>query len=163
MIRPLVTHPDSRLRLPSRPVARFDQSLRDLVADMVDTMHDADGIGLAAVQIGVHLQVAVMEVGDRPLRVLVNPQYDALGEPMTLEEGCLSLPGVRERSKTRVDWVRVRAMDLDGNPLEFEAEGLEAACVQHECDHIRGRLYIDHLSAVRRQRLLRRYEAGRRR
>lgn len=157
MIRELVTHPDPRLRRVSRPVRQFDQSLRDLVNDMIDTMRDADGIGLAAVQIGVLLRVAVMEVDDQPLRVLVNPEYEPIGEPMPLEEGCLSLPGVQEQGKARVDRVRVRAQDLDGQPFSFEAEGLEAACVQHECDHINGRLYIDHLSPVRRQRALKRY------
>lgn len=162
MIRELVTHPDPRLRRVSRPVRTFDQSLRDLVTDMIDTMRDANGIGLAAVQIGVHLRVAVMEVDDQPLRILVNPEYEPIGEPMPLEEGCLSLPGVQEQGKARVDRVRVHAQDLDGQPFSFEADGLEAACVQHECDHINGRLYIDHLSPVRRQRVLKRYASAQR-
>ena len=159
MIRPLVTHPDPRLRQRSRTVDKFDDELRTLVDDMIDTMRDADGIGLAAVQIGVHLRVAVMEVGDSPLRVMINPQYEAIGEPMPLEEGCLSVPGVQEKGKARNDRLWVRAQDLNGKPYEFEAEGLEAACVQHECDHIDGKLYIDRLSPVRRQRVLRRYAA----
>lgn len=162
MIRPIVHLPDPRLRERSRPVEKFDDELRTLVTDMIDTMHDAEGIGLAAVQIGVHLRVAVMEVDENPRRVMVNPEYEAIGEPMELDEGCLSVPGVRDVTKTRSDRVRVRAQDLDGKWYEFEAEGLEAACVQHECDHIDGRLYIDRLTSLRRRRVLKRYEKERR-
>lgn len=162
MIRALVKLPDSRLRQPSVPVTAFDDSLRALVDDMFDTMHAADGIGLAAVQIGVPLRVAVMAVEDNPTRVLVNPEFEALGEPMPLEEGCLSVPGMREQTRARNDWLRVRALDLAGEPFEFEARDLEAACVQHECDHMNGRLYIDTLSALKRRRLLKRYEKAQR-
>jgi peptide deformylase len=158
MIRPIVTYPDPRLRQASRPVERFDDDLRELVADMFETMRAAEGIGLAAVQIGVHLRLAVMAVEDNPERVLANPRYEILGESMDLNEGCLSVPGVRELTRTRADHVRVQAFDLDGEPYEFEANGLEAACVQHECDHIDGRLYIDHLSSLRRRRALKRYQ-----
>lgn len=161
MIRPIVHHPDPRLRIPSKPVTQFDDELRELVADMFETMRDAEGIGLAAVQIGVHLRLAVMQVEDNPERVLINPEYERLGEPMELNEGCLSVPGERDTTRTRVDHVRVRAQDLDGDAYEFEAHGLEAACVQHECDHIEGRLYIDHLSELRRKRLLTRYRKAR--
>lgn len=161
MIRTIVTHPDPRLRIASKPVENFDDELRSLVDDMFETMHHAQGIGLAAVQIGVHLRLAVMQVDDNPRRVLINPEYERLGEPMDLEEGCLSVPGPRDVTRTRVNRVRVRALDLDGQPYEFEAEGLEAACVQHECDHIDGRLYIDHLSPVRRRRVLNRYQKER--
>jgi peptide deformylase len=163
MIREILAHPDPRLREVSKPVERFDESLKSLVDDMIDTMHDAEGIGLAAVQIGVHLRVAVMEVDENPLRIMVNPEYEKLGEPMELDEGCLSVPGVREKSKSRVDRVRVRAQDLEGNAYEFEATGLEAACVQHECDHIDGRLYVDRLSEIRRARVLKRYRKERER
>ncbi len=163
MIRPIVHYPDPRLRKPSKPVEKFDSELRELVADMFETMRDAQGIGLAAVQIGVHLRLAVMQVEDNPERVLINPEYEPLGEPMELNEGCLSVPGEREITRTRVDRVRVRALDLDGKPYEFEAHGLEAACVQHECDHIDGRLYIDHLSELRRNRLLARYRKAKQR
>jgi len=157
MIREIVAHPDPRLRQVSQSVERFDDELRVLVDDMIDTMRDAEGIGLAAVQIGVLLRVAVMQVDDNPLRVMVNPEYEKLGAAMELDEGCLSVPGVREKTKSRVDRVRVRALDLEGNSFEFEAEGLEAACVQHECDHIEGYLYIDRLSELRRGRVLKRY------
>ncbi len=158
MIRSIVTYPDPRLRKPSVAVERFDEELGILVADMFETMREAEGIGLAAVQIGVHLRVAVMAVEDCPARVLINPQYEAIGEVMDLNEGCLSVPGVRERTRSRADRVRVRALDVEGRPYEFEAEGLEAACVQHECDHIDGRLYIDCLSSLRRRRVLKRYQ-----
>ncbi|MCS4506038.1 Peptide deformylase [wastewater metagenome] len=161
MPHPIVTHPDPRLRQVSRPVERFDAELASLVDDMFETMHAEEGIGLAAVQIGIHLRLAVMQVEDNPARVLANPTYEKLGEPMPLDEGCLSVPGVRERTKSRVDRVHVRAQDVHGEWYEFEAEGLEAACVQHECDHIDGRLYIDHLTPVRRRRLIKRYERER--
>ncbi len=161
MERPILAHPDPRLREVSKPVERFDDALRSLIDDMFDTMRAAEGIGLAAVQIGVHLRVAVMQVEDQPERVLVNPEYEPLGEPMELDEGCLSVPGVRERTKSRVNRVRVRAQDADGEFFEFEAQGLEAACVQHECDHIDGHLYIDRLSSLRRRRVLKRYERER--
>lgn len=163
MIREILAHPDPRLREVSKPVESFDESLKRLVEDMIDTMHHAEGIGLAAVQIGVHLRVAVMEVDDNPRRIMVNPVYEKLGEPMELDEGCLSVPGVREKTKSRVDRVHVRAQDLEGNPYEFEAQGLEAACVQHECDHIEGHLYVDRLSDVRRARVLKRYRKERER
>ncbi|MCH8506301.1 MAG: peptide deformylase [Ectothiorhodospiraceae bacterium] len=166
MIRPILAHPDPRLRQPSKPVERFDDELRKLVDDMFDTMHHAEGIGLAAVQIGVHLRVAVMEVENNPQRVMINPRFEPLGSAMTMQEGCLSVPGVQDRTKVRLDHLRVQALDIEGKPYTFEARGLEAACVQHECDHMDGKLYIDHLSHLRRQRVLQRYgkarqEAGR--
>lgn len=161
MIHPIVTHPDPRLREASRPVERFDDELKRLVDDMFETMHDADGIGLAAVQIGVMLRLAVMEVEDNPRRVMANPRYEPLGEAMRLDEGCLSVPGVRDQTKSRVDRVRVWAQDENGEEYEFEAEGLEAACVQHECDHMDGHLYVDRLSSLRRRRVLKRYERQR--
>jgi len=158
MIHPIVTHPDPRLREASQPVERFDEELDRLVDDMFETMYDADGIGLAAVQIGIHLRVAVMAVEDNPKRVMVNPSYEVLGETMTLEEGCLSVPGVRDQTTSRADHVHVWALDQNGEPYEFEVQGLEAACVQHECDHMDGRLYVDHLSTMRRRRTLKRYQ-----
>jgi peptide deformylase len=163
MIRSILHHPDPRLREPSQPVEKFDEALRELVTDMFETMRAAPGIGLAAVQIGVHRRVAVMQVEENPERVLINPEYEVLGEPMELDEGCLSVPGEREMTRSRADHVRVRALDLNGKPYQFEAHGLEAACVQHECDHIAGRLYIDHLSELKRKRLLARYKKARQR
>jgi len=158
MIRPIVQLPDARLRQVSRPVEVFDKALAELVDDMIDTMVDARGIGLAAVQIGVHLRLAIMQVEDNPLRVLANPSYEKLGNPMPLNEGCLSVPEARETTKVRVDHVRVKAQDLQGEWYAFEARDLEAACVQHECDHIEGALYIDHLSPLRRKRVMKRYQ-----
>lgn len=161
MIHPIVTHPDPRLREASQPVQSFDDELSRLIDDMFETMYDADGIGLAAVQIGVLSRVAVMQVEDNPKRVMVNPTYQVIGEPMTLEEGCLSVPGVRDQTKSRADRVYVWALDRNGEPYEFEAEGLEAACVQHECDHMDGHLYLDRLSTLRRRRVLKRYDQQR--
>jgi len=161
MDRPILVHPDARLRRVSSQVETFDENLRRLVDEMVETMREAQGIGLAAVQIGVHLRLAVMQVEEKPLRVMVNPEYEKLGQPMELSEGCLSLPEEREPTRNRVDHVRVTAQDMMGQWYTFDARGLEAACVQHECDHIDGKLYIDHLSELRRKRLLKRYEKRR--
>lgn len=162
MIRPILHHPDPRLRQVSKPVGQFDDALNSLVEDMIETMHAAEGIGLAAVQVGVHLRLAVMQVDDNPLRVMANPEFEKFGQPMELHEGCLSVPEAQETTKSRVDHVRVRAQDINGDWYTFEAHGLEAACVQHECDHIDGKLYIDRLSELRRRRLLKRYQQSRR-
>lgn len=162
MARTIVAYPDARLRHVSMPVEVFDDELRRLADDMVETMHKAEGIGLAAVQIGVHLRLAVMQVEDNPLRIMVNPEYEKIGQAMELNEGCLSVPQARELTRNRIDHVRVKAQDLSGRWYTFDAHGLEAACVQHECDHIDGKLYIDHLSELRRKRLLKRYDKRRR-
>ena len=155
-IRTILTFPDPRLRTKARPVKSFDKSLHTLVDDMWETMYDAEGIGLAATQVDVHKQVVVMEASpdDDTKRVLINPLITPLKEAkrVTGEEGCLSVPGFRGEV-TRLDRVHLAWQDLDGVLHETSLEGLEAICVQHECDHLKGRLYVDYLSSLKRQKI----------
>ena len=153
----ILHHPDPRLREHAQPVESFDEELRRLIADMFETMYDAPGVGLAATQVGVALRVAVMDCSEdhsQPL-VVINPEILASSDPDTIDEGCLSVPGVGDKVR-RFTRLRFRALDADGNAYEMDAEGLFAQCVQHELDHLDGKLYIDHLSSLKRERLLRR-------
>ncbi len=148
-------YPDPVLRVECAPVREFGPDLNRLVRDMIDTMHDAPGVGLAAPQVGVELRVAVVDatagVDPEAVRVLVNPEIlDSAGVD-TDTEGCLSIPDFTDRV-TRPAAVRVAALDLDGNRREFEAEGLEARAIQHELDHLDGILFVDRLRGLRRQR-----------
>jgi len=155
----ILHHPDPRLRQKARPVERFDAELRRLIDDMFETMYAAPGVGLAATQVGVALRVAVMdcsrEEGVREPLIIVNPQIVEASDPEEVDEGCLSVPGVSEVIK-RNHRVRARAFDRQGQPFEVEAEGLLAQCIQHEVDHLDGKLYIDRLSSLKRERLLKR-------
>ncbi len=160
----ILQYPDRRLREVAEPVTEVDDSVRTLVDDMLATMYAAPGIGLAATQVGDRRRVVVMDVspdGDQP-RVLINPRIVDAGSDQVLEEGCLSIAGVQERVG-RYGHVRVEALDRDGEPWGFEAEGLLAACVQHEVDHLDGRLFIDRLSWLKRQRIEKRLLKERRR
>jgi peptide deformylase len=153
-IRPILIHPDPRLRRRAEPVAAIDDALRRLAADMLETMYDAPGIGLAAPQIGVGRRLFVMDCApkdeERHPMVLVNPEILWASEETNVhEEGCLSIPDVYEEV-TRPARVRVRWVDLDGGEREAEFEGLWATCAQHEIDHLDGRLFIDRLGAVKR-------------
>ena len=153
-IRPIITLPDPRLRRTAEPVAGVDEDLRKLVADMLETMYDAPGIGLAATQLGVMKRIFVMDCSDKedeptPM-AFVNPEIVAASdETETSEEGCLSIPDVYEEV-TRPARVRLRWTDLDGEVREQDFEDRPAVCVQHELDHLNGRLFIDHLGTVRR-------------
>jgi len=153
-IRPILTLPDPRLRRTAEPVAGVDEDLRKLVADMLETMYDAPGIGLAATQLGVMKRIFVMDCSDTedeptPM-VFVNPEIVAASDDTeTSEEGCLSIPDVYEEV-TRPARVRLRWTDLDGEVREQDFEDRPAVCVQHELDHLNGRLFIDHLGTVRR-------------
>lgn len=153
-IRPILTLPDPRLRRTAEPVAGVDEDLRKLVADMLETMYDAPGIGLAATQLGVMKRIFVMDCSDKedepePM-VFVNPEIVAASDDTeTSEEGCLSIPDVYEEV-TRPARVRLRWTDLDGEVREQDFEDRPAVCVQHELDHLNGRLFIDHLGTVRR-------------
>jgi peptide deformylase len=154
-IRPILHYPDKRLRNPGQPVTRFDPELRALVDDMAETMYAAPGVGLAAPQIGVPLRLFVIDVAaseDVPsqLRTFINPEIAETNGEKSGEEGCLSFPGIHEQIK-RAERVKVRAQDLDGNPFELEAEGLLAVAIQHEHDHLEGKLMVDHLSLLRRR------------
>ena len=151
-IRKILKYPDPALRKKAAPVEDFGEELEKLVKDMAETMYDAPGAGLAATQIGVHQQVVVMDVGpkeDKELTVLINPQIlEAEGEIVD-EEGCLSVIEFSAKVK-RARKIAVQAKDMQGNPLEFEAEEWFARVIQHEVDHLQGVLYIDRISALKR-------------
>lgn len=156
--------PDPRLREVARPVNSIDRNLQGFIDDMFETMYDASGVGLAATQVGVARRVAVMDCsGDKnePI-VMINPEIVAREEPVTMEEGCLSVPEHYD-SVTRHKRVTLRAQDRHGEPYELEAEGLLAQCIQHEIDHLDGGLYIDQLSRLKRERIRRRLEKANKR
>ncbi len=157
-ILPIRIFPDPVLRVRCQEVEAFDESLERLAANMVQTMHAAPGIGLAASQVGVEKRIALVDVsvGEDPdsLLVMVNPELaDTSGLDID-EEGCLSIPGITEKVK-RAESIRLVAMNLDGEPFELEAEGLVARAIQHEIDHLDGVLFVDHLSGLRREKVKR--------
>lgn len=154
-LRTILRYPDSRLHKIAKPVTVFDDRLKQLVADMAETMYEAPGIGLAATQIDVHEQVIVLDVSETrdQLQVLVNPEILwASEERRVYDEGCLSLPGIFDGVE-RPSQVRVRALNVDGVAREFEADGLFAVCVQHEMDHLRGKVFVEYLSPLKRNRI----------
>lgn len=151
---PILHYPDPRLRKVAAPVATVDERIRTLIRDMGETMYAAPGIGLAATQVDQHLRVVVIDVSETrdTLHAFVNPEIiEASGEAET-EEGCLSVPGVFE-NVTRAQRVRVRALNAAGEPFELEAEDLLAVCVQHEIDHLDGRVFVERLSRLKQQRI----------
>lgn len=156
----ILEFPDPRLRTQAKPVAVVDDRVRQLVQDMFETMYDAPGVGLAATQVNVHEQVIVIDVSeekDQPL-VFINPEITILDqEMMEYEEGCLSVPGFSEEV-TRPSHVRVKALDADGNTFEITPDGLLAVCIQHEVDHLNGKLFVDYLSPLKRQRIRQKLE-----
>lgn len=151
----ILRYPDPRLHKVAAPVKVVDERIRRLVRDMLDTMYDANGIGLAATQVDVHERVIVIDISeerDAPL-VLINPELLWSSDAQLLgEEGCLSVPGIYE-SVERAESVRVRALDEHGQTREIAAEGLLAVCIQHEMDHLVGRVFVDYLSALKRGRI----------
>ncbi|HSH28457.1 MAG TPA: peptide deformylase [Thiohalobacter sp.] len=155
--------PDPRLRNRAEPVAEVDGEIRRLVDDMFETMYAAPGIGLAATQVNVARRVLVIDIseeGNQP-RVFINPEILETSGTEQMQEGCLSVPGIYETVQ-RADRVRVRALDRDGQPFELEAEGLLAVCIQHEIDHLDGKLFVDYLSGLKRQRIRKKLEKERR-
>ena len=157
--------PDSRLRLHARPVTRVDDRVRQMVSDMFETMYDANGIGLAASQIDVHEQVIVIDLSsDRSTpRVFINPNVEVIDESLDgFEEGCLSVPGFSE-SVERPKAIHVTALDQDGTAIDETVTGLLAVCLQHEMDHLQGKLFVDYLSPLKRQRIRQRLEKEQRR
>ncbi|MDR2013978.1 MAG: peptide deformylase [Rhodanobacter sp.] len=159
----ILEFPDPRLRTKAEPVTVFDGALRHLVADMLETMYAAPGVGLAATQVNVHRQVLVADMSDehdQPL-VLVNPCILESDGTQVFQEGCLSFPGLFADVE-RAMRVKVSAQDIDGKPFEVEAEGPLAVCMQHEMDHLIGKLFVDHLSTLKRTMLLKRMEKKRR-
>jgi len=158
----ILEFPDPRLTTIARPVESFDKSLKKLVEDMTETMYAANGIGLAATQVNTHKRLLVLDVSenqDQP-RVYVNPEIvDQSGE-QTHEEGCLSVPGIYASVK-RAENIRVKAQDSDGNSFEEQLEGLHAVCIQHEMDHLIGRLFVDYLSPLKRNMVRKKLEKQR--
>jgi peptide deformylase len=150
----ILRYPDVRLHKLAAPVTVFDESLRKLVQDMADTMYAAPGIGLAATQIDVHKQVIVVDVSDRrdSLVVLVNPVIVESTGVSDIEEGCLSVPGIYELVE-RAERVKVRAYDQNGNSFTLEAQGLLSVCIQHEIDHLKGKVFVEYLSQLKQQRV----------
>lgn len=157
---PILEFPDERLRTIATPVETVDDEVRRLVDDMLETMYDASGIGLAATQVDVHRRVIVMDVSDdqsRPL-VLINPAFTPLGEEREpMQEGCLSIPEYYAEVPRALK-VRLEALGRDGQPYEMEAEGLLAHCIQHEYDHLEGVLFVDYLSALKRDRVMKKMQ-----
>jgi peptide deformylase len=150
----ILRYPDARLHKLAAPVTVFDDGLKKLVADMTETMYAAPGIGLAATQVDVHKQVIVIDASERrdSLIVLVNPDIlDATGVS-DIEEGCLSVPGIYEMVE-RAERVKVRAYDQNGQPFTLEAQGLLSVCIQHEMDHLQGKVFVDYLSQLKQQRI----------
>ncbi len=152
---PVLRYPDPRLRRIASPVALVDDKVRQLVSDMGATMYAAPGIGLAATQVDVHKQIIVIDISETRdrLQVFINPELLDMGGEAEGEEGCLSVPGIFERVR-RASWIKVRALDQSGTPFVREAEGLLAVCIQHEMDHLRGRVFVEHLSRLKQQRIL---------
>jgi peptide deformylase len=158
----ILEFPDPRLRTRAQPVAQVDASLRKLIDDMFETMYAAPGIGLAATQVNVPKRVLVVDVSEsrkEPL-ALINPELLSRDGLEETEEGCLSVPGVYDKV-TRAERIRVRALDREGRTIELEANGLLAVCIQHEIDHLDGKLFVDYLSELKRTRIRRKLEKER--
>ena len=152
---PILRYPDPRLHKVAKPVTVFDHRLKKLVADMAETMYEAPGVGLAASQVDVHEQLVVIDTSEThdDLRVFINPQITwASPEKQVYDEGCLSVPGIYDGVE-RPARVKVRALDLHGKPFEIEADGLLAVCIQHEMDHLKGKVFVEYLSPLKRNRI----------
>ncbi len=155
--------PDVRLRNRAAPITQVDAEIRQLVDDMFETMYDAPGIGLAATQVNATKRLVVIDISetrDQPL-CLINPEILEEEGRESMEEGCLSVPGISE-TVSRAERIRVRALDREGQPFELDADGLLAVCIQHELDHLEGKLFIDYLSNLKRQRIRKKLEKEKR-
>jgi peptide deformylase len=158
----ILEYPDPRLRNKAEPVSVVDDAVRRLADDMLETMYAAKGVGLAASQVDVHKRLLVLDVSDernQPL-VLINPEILAAEGRALGEEGCLSLPGIYDKLQ-RATHIRVRALGRDGEPFEMDADGMLAVCIQHEMDHLEGKLFVDYLSELKRQLIRRRLQKER--
>ena len=151
-VKKIVYLPDPRLRDLTLPVTRFDDPLQTLIDEMIETMYAANGIGLAAPQIGISLKLAVIDVSrsHNEAFCIINPEILERDDQVMMEEGCLSVPGVYDKAPRAIR-VKVRALDRHGKPFEIEADGLLAHCLQHEIDHLNGKLFVDYLSPIKRQ------------
>lgn len=152
----ILRYPDPRLHKKAAPVAEVNDETRKLVADMAETMYAAPGIGLAATQVDVHKRVIVIDISETKdqLLVLINPEIIASRGEIECEEGCLSVPGIFE-SVTRAEWVKVSALDRAGKRFELEASDLLAVCIQHEMDHLEGKVFVEYLSRLKQDRIVR--------
>ncbi len=151
---PILHYPDERLHRVATPVEAINDEIRQLVRDMAQTMYAAPGIGLAATQVDVHKEVIVLDISEThdQLLVLINPQIlEARGEA-DCEEGCLSVPGIYETVR-RAEWIKVRALDRDGQPFTLETGGLLGVCIQHEMDHLKGKVFVEYLSRLKQTRI----------
>lgn len=157
---PILEYPDPRLRTIAKPVENFDSRIHRLLDDMTETMYEANGVGLAATQVNVHEQVIVIDVSEErnePM-VFINPSVDVLAdELLDYEEGCLSVPGFHE-SVSRPENIEITALDRDGKEFKIRPDGLLAVCIQHEMDHLNGKLFVDYLSNMKRQRIRKKLE-----
>jgi peptide deformylase len=154
-ILPIIHYPDPRLHKIAVPVTMVDESIRKLVRDMADTMYSAPGVGLAATQVDVHKQVIIIDISEThdQLLVLINPKIlDSKGRA-DCEEGCLSVPGIFEKV-TRAEWVKVQALGIDGKPFQVESDSLLAVCIQHEMDHLKGKVFVEYLSQLKQKRII---------
>jgi peptide deformylase len=152
---PIIRYPDPRLHKIAASVPAVDESIRKLVRDMADTMYSAPGVGLAATQVDVHKQVIVIDISEThdQLLVLINPKIlDSRGQS-DCEEGCLSVPGIFEKVN-RAEWVKVQALGIDGKPFQIESDGLLAVCMQHEMDHLKGKVFVEYLSQLKQKRIV---------
>ncbi len=152
-ILPILKYPNSRLREKAKTVEVFDERIKDIVTNMVDTMMDAKGIGLAATQVDIHLRIVVIDISEdySSPTIFINPEMKITDEtPKSYTEGCLSIPGIQEPVERPTE-VLVNAFDHEGNPFEQKYTGLMATCIQHEIDHLNGKLFIDYLSPLKRQ------------
>jgi len=166
-LRDILILPDRRLRQVSEPVKKITSEIKSLVEDMFETMYAAPGIGLAAIQVGVPKRVVTMDIakreGETEPRVFINPEITwSSDDPSVYEEGCLSIPDVHEDVE-RPAKVRFKYLDLDGKAHEAEAEGLFATCIQHEVDHLNGVLFIDHISKLKRDRIVKKFTKAKKR
>lgn len=153
-VLPILRYPDARLHKLAVPVTVFDENLKKLVRDMAETMYTAPGVGLAATQVDVHKQVIVVDVSERrdSLVVLVNPEIVEAWGVSDIEEGCLSVPGVYDTVE-RAERIRVRGWDQNGNAFTLEAQGLLSVCIQHEMDHLKGKVFVEYLSQLKQTRV----------
>lgn len=153
-IRPILQYPDERLHRIAEPVRAVTDEIKVLVADLAETMYAAPGIGLAATQVDVHKRVIVIDISEArdELLVLIDPEIIAQSGTMECEEGCLSVPGIYETVR-RAERITVRALDREGRPFEMQAEALLAVCIQHEMDHLQGRVFVEYLSRLKQARI----------
>jgi peptide deformylase len=159
----ILHYPDPRLRTPARAVDSVDDELRTLVDNMFETLYQAPGIGLAATQVNVHKRVLIIDISkdqDQPM-VFINPEILEKNGVEEMDEGCLSVPGIYERVQ-RAERIRLRSLDLQGQAFELEADDLLAVCIQHEIDHLDGKLFVDYLSQLKQQRIRKKLEKQRR-